>query len=241
MPARAVEWCDPKGVPMPNDDRTEDRTEDRAEDRRADGRAGTAADRAVDRIAMTDFALRNWQPAASGTLVEGITPDDLAARCNRALAGGAALVDGYAPFCKHLFLANDTPTRAGFAPITAANAGALRSGYRARREGEMAVLERWFEGIEAPIAGWLDVILYSRAQLVAEAADYAEEQAVPDCDWGIVSIIGTLAPEEPPMPPITQWRNALGRAEGGSGVAVDRAAYDRAVAFWDAHATVRRG
>jgi len=139
MPARAVEWCDPKGVPMPNDDRTEDRTEDRAEDRRADGRAGTAADRAVDRIAMTDFALRNWQPAASGTLVEGITPDDLAARCNRALAGAAALVDGYAPFCKHLFLANDTPTRAGFAPITAANAGALRSGYRARREGEMAV------------------------------------------------------------------------------------------------------
>ena len=62
---------------------------------------------------------------------------------------------------------------------------------------------------------------------------------MPDCDWGIVSIIGTLEPSEPPMPPITQLRNALGREEGGSGVPVDRDAYARAVAFWDAHAPVR--
>ena len=189
------------------------------------------------KIAITDFALRNWDPAASGTLVEGITPEELVARCN---AQGGSLVDGYAPFCKHLFVANDTPTRCGFAPITDANRAQLRSGYRARREGELAVLERWFEGIEAPRAGWLDVILYSHAQLVAEAADYPDEQAVPDCDWGIVSIIGVLQPQEPPMPPITQLRNALGREEGGSGAPIDRAAYARAVAFWDAHAAVRR-
>ena len=35
--------------------------------------------------------------------------------------------------------------------ITPENAHLLRSGYAARREGEMAVLERWFEG-EAPVA-----------------------------------------------------------------------------------------
>lgn len=189
------------------------------------------------RIAITDFALRNWKPEASGTLVEGIAPEELVRRCN---AAGGPLVDGYAPFCKHLFLPNDNPTRCGFAPITQANRANLRSGYRARREGEMAVLERWFEGIEAPRAEWLDVILYSHAQLMAEAADYPDEQAVPDCDWGIVSIIGTLEPAEPPMPPITQWRNALGRAEGGSGRPVDRAAYGRAVEFWESHAPVRR-
>lgn len=187
-------------------------------------------------IAMTDFALRNWDPQASGTVIQGLSPEDLVDRCN---AAQGPLVDGYAPFCRHLFLPNDTPTRAGFAPITETNRGALRSGYRARREGELAVLERWFEGIEAPRADWLDVILYSHAQLVAEAADYPDEQAVPDCDWGIVSIIGTLEPSEPPMPPITQLRNALGREEGGSGVPVDRHAYARAVAFWDAHAPVR--
>ena len=188
------------------------------------------------KIAMTGFALRNWEPRASGTRIIGLTPDELVARCN---AAESPLVDGYAPFCKHLFLENDTPTRCGFAPITEANRHLLRSGYARRREGEMAVLERWFEEIEAPVANWLDVILYSYAQLVAEAADYREEQAVPDCDWGIVSIIGTLEPAEPPMPPITQWRNALGRAEGGSGMPIDPEKYEAAVAFWDAHASVK--
>ncbi|MEM7191059.1 MAG: DUF3228 family protein [Pseudomonadota bacterium] len=189
-------------------------------------------------IAMTEFALRNWEPKASGTRVEGITPEELVNRCN---AAGDPLVDGYAPFCKHLFLRNDTRTRCGFAPITEDNRGLLQSGYAARRDGELAVLERWFEDIEAPCAEWLDVILYSHAQLVAEAAEYPEEQPVPDCDWGIVSIIGVLEPAEPPMPPITQMRNAMGRDEGGSGVAIDRAAYARAVEFWDRHAPVKRG
>ena len=191
-------------------------------------------------IAITDFALRNWSPEASGTRILGLTPEELVARCNAAVADGADLVDGYAPFCKHLFLRNDTPTLCGFARITDENRHRLASGYRARREGERAVLERWFEGIEALRAEWLDVILYSHAQLVAEAADFPEEQAVPDCDWGVVSIIGTLEDAEPPMPPATQIRNALGREEGGSGRPIDPDAYDRAVAFWEHHATVRR-
>lgn len=190
-------------------------------------------------IAITEFALRNWEEGASGTRILGLTPEELVERCNKAVAGGQVLVDGYAPFCKHLFLPNDSETRAAFAPITDANRAQLRSGYRARRPGERAVLERWFEGVEAPLAGWLDVILYSHAQLLAEAADYPEEMPVPDCDWGIVSIIGTLEPAEPPMPPITQMRNALGRAEGGSGQPLDVDAYDRAVEFWERHASIR--
>ena len=80
----------------------------------------------------------------------------------------------------------------------------------------------------------------SYAQLIAEAADYPDEPDVPECDWGIVSIIATLDARQPPMPPITQMRNALGRAEGGSGVPVDRAKYEEAVAFWDAQAAIRK-
>ena len=159
------------------------------------------------RFDITDFALRNWQEGTS-TQMRGISPEELVALCN---AAGGPLVDGYAPFCKHLFLKNDTPTRAAFARITDDNRHLLRSGYLARRDGERAVLERWFEGLAAPRAEWLDVILYSHDQLVAEARDYPDEQPVPDCDWGIVSIIGVLEPSEPPMPPITQMRNALGR------------------------------
>ena len=151
------------------------------------------------KIAMTSFALRNWDPDRSGTHIVGLSPEELTTRCNAALAAGSELVPGYAPFCKHLFLANDTDTRCGFSPITEDNRHLLRSGYVARRPGERAVLERWFEGLEAPRAAWLDVILYSHAQLVAEAADYPDEADVPDCDWGIVSIIATLVAREPPM------------------------------------------
>ena len=187
------------------------------------------------RIAITDFALRNWEDGAS-TRIEGLSPEDLVAQCN---ATEGPMVDGYAPFCKHLFLRNASPTRAAFAPITEETRPFLRSGYVARRDGERAVLERWFEGMDAPRAEWLDVILYSHDQLLAEARDYPEEQPVPECDWGIVSIIGVLKPVEPPMPPITQMRNALGRTEGGSGVPLDVDAYDKAVTFWEVHAAVR--
>lgn len=188
-------------------------------------------------IALTPFARRNWEPGSSGTRIVGIEPDALVAACNDAMKAGARLVDGYAPFCKHLFLPNTTATRCGFAPITDANRAHLTSGYEARREGELAVLTRWFEGVEAPVAAYLDIILYSHAQLLVEAEDFPD--TVPDCAWGIVSILGTLSPEEPPMPPITQLRNALGPAEGGSGVPIDPAAYAHAVDFWMAHAAVR--
>jgi hypothetical protein len=43
------------------------------------------------------------------------------------------------------------------------------------------------------------------------------------------------------MTPITMLRNALGRAEGGSGVPLDRAKYEEAVAYWQAHAAVVAG
>lgn len=187
------------------------------------------------RIALTDFALRNWQDGAS-TRIVGLTPDELVSLCN---ASERPLEPGYAPFCKHLFVENPSDTCAAFAAIDDTNKPFLRSGYVARREGERAVLDRWFEGLEAPRAHWLDVILYSHDQLLAEKRDYPNEQAVPDCDWGIISTIGVLEPKEPPMPPITQMRNALGRSEGGSGVPIDIRAYDLAVAFWEAHAAFR--
>jgi hypothetical protein len=41
------------------------------------------------------------------------------------------------------------------------------------------------------------------------------------------------------MAPITMLCDALGIAEGGSGVRLDREAYCRSVAFWDQHATWR--
>jgi hypothetical protein len=43
------------------------------------------------------------------------------------------------------------------------------------------------------------------------------------------------------MQPITMLRNALGREEGGSGVALGRQAYEASCAYWEGHATLVAG
>ena len=112
------------------------------------------------------------------------------------------------------------------------HAPVLRSGYEARSREELPVLVRWFEGVEPPVADYLVVILYSREQLAKEGASI-------EADWGVVGCLYTTQPEEIPMAPVTMMRNALGIAEGGSGVPLDREAYRRSVAFWEANANWR--
>ena len=142
------------------------------------------------------------------------------------------VLDGYAPFCKLHVHRNWTSTRCLTVPITAANRQQLRSGYEARNKAELPVLVRWFEGLEPPVAEYLVVILYSREQLAREGEPI-------EADWGIVGCIDTAEPEEIPMAPITMMRNALGVAEGGSGVPLDREAYRRSVEFWENNANWR--
>lgn len=184
------------------------------------------------KYAMTKFAAdRHFNNKDfSGTKIVDMTPEAFVAIVNKS---EKELNDGYAPFCKHLFVVNFALARSGIMTITPENEKHLRSGYQARREGELPVLGRWFEGVEAPLARWLDIILYSREQLLTEGVD------VGDAEWGIVSINAGLLPFEDPMPPVTMMRNALGIAEGGSGVPLDREAYERSVAFWSTHAVVR--
>lgn len=192
------------------------------------------------KIDITKFAARHFDPAFAGTKVIGLTQEQLVALVNQAIADGAVLVDGYADFCKHLFIENPSETKAGVAAITEDNAHLLRSGYEARRPTELPVLTRWFEGLDAPKATYLDIILYSRQQLELEDAGKPEaERDVPDAEWGIVSINAELQAAESPIPPITMMRNALGKGEGGSGVALDQDKYRASVTFWSTHAVVK--
>ena len=102
------------------------------------------------------------------------------------------LVDGYAPFCKHLFVINDfTDARVSVLPIIADNERHLRTRYEARTEWELPVLTRHFDResllLDAagggskddekrrdddvfPVARYLDLILYSREQIEKENA-----------------------------------------------------------------------
>jgi hypothetical protein len=163
-------------------------------------------------------------------------------------AAGSPLVDGYAPFCKHLFIPNEWGCLASALPITDANRPLLRSGYTRRRPEELPVLARWFpaDQVAAHEAAYLDVILYSREQMVEEyealpAADRkgAAHEALPPAPWAIISIKAQDEGHETPMQPITMLRNALGREEGGSGVALDKAKYEAAADYWERHAVIQ--
>ncbi len=180
---------------------------------------------------MTRFAERRLFPSPRRpNAIQDISATQFEAHLNA--HAPQAVLDGYAPFCKLHVHRNWTSTRCLTVPITDANRHLLRSAYEARTPDELPVLVRWFEGVEPPIADYLVVILYDRTQLAKEGTPI-------DADWGIVGCMYTGTPEEIPMAPITMMRNALGVAEGGSGVTLDRAAYARSVAYWERHANWR--
>ena len=182
-------------------------------------------------IVLTDFARGRLFPREPRrNTIQGCTPEQFERHLND--VPPLAVLDGYAPFCKLHVHRNWTSTKCSAIPITDANRHLLRSAYEARTPAELPVLVRWFEGLEPPVAEYLVPILYSREQLAKEGTPI-------DAAWGIVGCLYTMAPEEIPMVPITMLRNALGVAEGGSGVPIDRDAYARGVAYWSAHANWR--
>lgn len=102
------------------------------------------------------------------------------------------LRDGYAPFCKHIFIPNFTPALTYYSKITAENEHLLKSEYKQRRPEELAVLTRYFrkEDIQYTKAEWLDIILYSKEQITMEdqAMGQKDNHTEIDYDWGIISI-----------------------------------------------------
>lgn len=190
-----------------------------------------SAPTAATRIAMTPFArARLFPKTPRANTIQDVSAEGFVEHLNR--HPPARVLPGYAPFCELHVHRNWTSTRCLTVAISDANRHLLRSGYEARTKQELPVLNRWFEGLLAPVADYLIVILYSREQLAKEGEAIA-------ADFGIVGCLYTAEPEEIPMAPITLMRNALGVDEGGSGVALDRAAYARSVAYWDAHANWR--
>lgn len=214
-------------------------------------------------LALDAFCMRQFDdPAYAGTRLVW-DKHDFEARINAEYesrltsAGGdsgAVLKDGYAPFCKHLFVRNFVPsatlTTMG---ITRENEALLRTKYVARTENELPVLTRFFPlsavGAGGP-ADWLDVILYSREQIVKERASRLRDEpdggaggeeaiaaSMGDSPWRIISVKAQEVDIELPMQPITVMRNAL-IGEGGSGVSIDRSVYEASVAYWRNRAVI---
>ena len=194
---------------------------------------------------LDEFVLRQFDdPNYSGTKI-AYDKAEFEAKINAMHASGEyPLVDGYAPFCKHLFVPNfvgDSIT-VPYLEITPENEHHLRSGYEARTEQELPVMVRWFPAATAPpppVAEFLDVILYSRDQIQKETEAMGKSDDGESCPWGIISLKAQSVDFELPMQPITMMRNALGKEEGGSGVGLDRAKYKESVDFWTKHASIK--
>mmetsp|Transcript_6571 Transcript_6571/g.9640 ORF Transcript_6571/g.9640 Transcript_6571/m.9640 type:complete len:236 (-) Transcript_6571:1220-1927(-) len=155
------------------------------------------------------------------------------------------LQDGYAPFCKHLFIENFTDGQVNVLEITPENEHCLRTKYEARNDKELPVLTRFFpkelvvsDDKPLPVAKYLDLILYSRDQINKENDAMEKETGEETAPWGIVSIKAQDVDFEIPMTPITSMRNALGKDQGGSGVTLDRDSYMEAYEYWNNHANI---
>ncbi|MGB8716974.1 MAG: DUF3228 family protein [Rhodanobacteraceae bacterium] len=182
-------------------------------------------------IQLTPFARTRLFPKASR---RNTIQDCSAEAFEQYLNEHAPLKDlaGYAPFCRLHVHRNWTSTRCMAVPITDDNRHLLRSAYEARSSEELPVLVRWFENVDPPVARYLIPILYSAEQLAIEGSPIK-------ADWGVVGCLYTMQAEETPMAPITMMRNAVGVDEGGSGVPLDREAYQHSVDFWQDHANWR--
>jgi len=187
------------------------------------------------KIVLTDFVLRQFKQSDRFSM-NGGTVINLSAETFEWFLGNLqpqASIPGYAPFCQLLFFNNFADALVGVMPINDETRPRLCSGYSARRESELPVLSRWFEGVTPERAQYLCVIVYSKEQLASEG-DHI------DGDFGVVSVNAQNEPFELPMPPATMVRNALGVAEGGSGVPLDRDKYMLAVEYWNNHAVVKQ-
>jgi hypothetical protein len=149
------------------------------------------------------------------------------------------LKDGYAPFCKHIFLVNDfTDGKVNVLPLTKENEHLVRTEYAARNEKEVPILQRFIPldlvggADKLPVSKYLDLILYSREQIQKENESMGKEKGEGAAPWGIVSIKAQDVDNELPMNPITVMRNSLGKDQGGSGVPLDRDAYMESVNYW---------
>lgn len=202
----------------------------------------TMAASAKPALVVDPFCHRQFDdPGYAGTRIS-VSKEEFAARANAHLeANPACLVDGYAPFCKHIFIENFLEgATLPYAALTDELQPLVRSAYEARTEKELPVLTRWIpaSAVEPKRATYLDLILYSREQIRKENAAMGVSSDE-DAPWGIISVKAQDVPYEVPMNPITMMRNALGVEHGGSGVPIEREKYSASVEFWQKHVVLR--
>lgn len=200
-------------------------------------------------IILDQFCFRHWDnPNYHGARITTMTKDEFIEHVRKYIQENGGFekcsVEGYAPFCRHIFIDNPADACVDCVKITKEIEPLIKSGYCARSDKELPVLCRWVRaedlpGGKVPKAPVLDLIFYSHEQLVLEAEAMNSETEPGDWDWGLISIKGQHAPGETPMQPITAMRNALGREYGGSSVPIDEKKYRESAEYWNNYVSVQ--
>ena len=194
-------------------------------------------------LILDQFSFRSFDKARTNNYIN-MDKEEFLKNVNELYKSESMLVDGYAPFCKHLFVPNFVKgLKSCHIEITPETEKLIISKYDSRQKNELPVLIRYIDlnsvdKTKIPDAKYLDLILYSKDQIISEMGEMKfEEKEIEalqkkDFDWGIISIKPLNVDHEIPFVPITIMRNALGKNEGGSGVPIDRKKYMDGVVFW---------
>ena len=194
-------------------------------------------------LILDKFAYRSFDSTKNTNYIN-MPKDEFVQKVNEVYNSTNDLVEGYAPFCKHLFVKNFVK---GLKPchleINDEIKPLIISKYDSRQKNELPVLIRYIDlntvnKEKISDALYLDLILYSKEQIISEMKEMkADEKEInemikKDFDWGIISIKPLNIEHELPFVPISIMRNSLGKNEGGSGVPIDRKKYMEGVEFW---------
>ena len=204
----------------------------------------------VDPFCFRQFAEHEASKKYGGTIFSSITVSEIEDIVNERFTDDSMLKDGYAPFCKHIFLSNDftkNDARVNVLEISKENEHLIRTEYVARNDQELPILQRYIpsssldDSIELPVAKCLDFILYSREQINKENESMGKKKDIAGetAPWGIVSIKAQDVDYELPMNPITIMRNALGKEHGGSGKPLSKEEYMASVNYWKDHVVIQ--
>lgn len=95
-----------------------------------------------DAFYLDSFAMRQWDdPHYPGTRLT-FDKEEFVSKIHEHYHGGSGLVDGYAPFCKHVFVPNFVGAKVGNVEITVENQQSILTAYESRRPEELPVLAR---------------------------------------------------------------------------------------------------
>ena len=202
------------------------------------------------RLILDTFAYRSFDKTYRKNYID-YSKENFLAEINKLLISYTQFKDGYAPFCKHLFIKNFVPNfKPNYVPITGQTEKLIKTCYETRQQNELPVLSRYIPldsltEVDIPDAKYLDIILYSKEQIIKEKIAMKESQeeitalSNIDFEYGIIAIKPQDVDYELPMLPITMMRNALGVDQGGSGVQLEREKYMESVAFWEKNVIIQ--